>query len=69
WMLAGDVMVPIQDILRPHTPLEEALSLMAHMDAEETILRDPDTHAPIGLFDLRSAKRSVSRKLLQMQGA
>ncbi len=69
WMLAGDVMVPVQDILHSDTPLEEALSLMEQMEAEETILRDPDTHVPVGLFDLRSAKRSVSRKLLQMQGS
>lgn len=68
WMLAGDVMVPIQDIVKPEAPLADAIALLTQMDIEETILRDPETRLPVGIFDLRNAKRSVSKMLVQRQG-
>lgn len=68
WMLAGDVMVPIKDIIKATSSLADAIELMTQMDAEETILRDETSGLPIGLFDLRSAKRSVSKRLVQQQG-
>ncbi|WFB35147.1 cation:proton antiporter [Kiritimatiellota bacterium B12222] len=68
WMLAGDVMVPIKDIVSVDAPLAEAMETMTQMEAEETILRNPQSRLPVGIFDLRSAKRSVSKKLLQRQG-
>src|SRR5690606_37451488 len=64
WMLAGDLMLPIKDIVSLDTPLAEALETMTQMDAEETILRDQETQQPVGIFDLRNAKRSISKMLL-----
>jgi Kef-type K+ transport system membrane component KefB/CBS domain-containing protein len=68
WMLAGDVMAPIQDIVKPEDPLADAMETLTQMEAEETILRDPETFKPIGLFELRNAKRSVSKMLVKRQG-
>ncbi len=68
WMLAGDVMVPIKEVVTPEMPLAEAMETMHQMEAEETILRDPETQNPVGIFDLRNAKRSISKMLLKRQG-
>lgn len=68
WMLAGDVMVGIKDIVSVNTPLADAMEIMTQLDAEETILRDENSGLPVGIFDLRSAKRSVSKRLVQKQG-
>jgi len=68
WMLAGDVMVPVKEILEADTPLAEAMETMSQMEAEETILCDRDSQLPLGIFDLRSARRAVSKKLVQRQG-
>lgn len=68
WMIAGDVMVPVQEIVTSKTPLEEALNQMRQMEAEETIVRDTDSGKPIGIFDIRTTRRLVTRKLMQRQG-
>lgn len=68
WMIAGDVMVPITDVVRSDTPLAEALITLEQLEAEETIVRDPDTRKPVGVFGLRSAKRQISTRLVQRQG-
>lgn len=68
WMLAGDVMAPIQDIVSAEDPLADAMESLSQMEAEETIIRNPETLKPEGLFELRSARRSVSRLLLKRQG-
>jgi len=68
WMIAGDVMVPITDVVRKETALSEALLLLEQLEAEETIVRNPETHQAVGLFGVRSAKRQVSTRLVQRQG-
>jgi Kef-type K+ transport system membrane component KefB len=68
WMIAGDVMVPITDVVRVDTPLSEALTTLEQLEAEETIVRDPDHQRPLGIFGKRSAKRHVSTRLVQRQG-
>lgn len=68
WMIAGDVMVPITDVVEADTPLADALVTLEQLEAEETIVRDPDTLHPIGVFGIRSAKRQVSTRLVQKQG-
>jgi CBS domain containing-hemolysin-like protein len=67
-MIAGDVMVPVNDIVSEDTPLADALNQMRHMEAEETIVRHPETHHPVGIFDTRVARREVARRLMQQQG-
>lgn len=68
WMLAGDVMVPITDVVTADTPLADALIQLEQLEAEETIVRNPDTLHPVGIFGLRSTKRQVSTLLVQRQG-
>jgi predicted transcriptional regulator len=68
WMIAGDVMVPVQDIVSADTPLEDGLRQMRQMEAEETVVRDPDTGTPLGIFEVRTARRLVTRTLVQRQG-
>lgn len=68
WMIAGDVMSPIQDLLRPDMPLQEGLRNMRQIDAEQTVVRDPRTQHPLGLFDLRQARRDITRRMLTRQG-
>jgi Kef-type K+ transport system membrane component KefB len=65
WMIAGDVMVPFVEIVKSETPLGEALSHMQQMEAEESIVRDPDSQQPIGIFETRTARRKVAKKLLE----
>jgi len=68
WMIAGDVMVPVQEIVTADTALEEGLNQMRQMEAEETIVRDPLNGKPVGIFDTRAARRLVTRRLMQRQG-
>ena len=68
WMIAGDVMVPVVDLVTPALPLSEAIARMRQIDAEQSIVRDPDSFKPLGLFDLRQVHREVTRRLMARQG-
>jgi CBS domain-containing protein len=68
WMIAGDVMVPVTDVLRLDTPLAESFITMEQLEAEETIVRDPETLHPVGIFGVRSARRQVTTRLVERQG-
>ncbi|MCH8512290.1 MAG: cation:proton antiporter [Kiritimatiellae bacterium] len=68
WMIAGDVMVPVVDIVTPTLPLEEAIRRMKQIDADQTIVRDPISRKSLGLFDLRQVHREVTRRLMERQG-
>lgn len=68
WMIAEDVMVPIVDVVRADMPLAQALTTLEQLEAEETIVRDPETHQVTGTMGVRNAKRQVSTRLVQKQG-
>jgi Kef-type K+ transport system membrane component KefB len=68
WMIAEDVMIPVRDDVSPEMPLAEALLEMRQLQAEQSIVRDPVTRHPLGLFDLRAVQRDLTRRLMTRQG-
>jgi hypothetical protein len=67
-IIAEDAMAQIQDVVRADMPLAEAIAILRQIGAEETIVRDATTEKVVGIFDLRSARRSITQRLLQRQG-
>ncbi len=68
WMIAEDVMAPARDLMRAETPLADALEAMRELAVDQAIVRDPASRRPLGIFDTRSARRAVTRRLMQRQG-
>jgi Kef-type K+ transport system membrane component KefB/CBS domain-containing protein len=68
WMIAGDVMIPFREDVRPSMPLEDALRVMRQLQAEQTVVRDETTGTPLGIFDLRVVQHEVACRLLARQG-
>jgi len=68
WMIAEDVMAPASDFMRGETPLSEALAIMRELSEDQAIVRDPLTRKPLGVFDTRRVRRTITRRLMQRQG-
>jgi len=70
WILAGDVMIPVTEMVTGETPLSEALDLMRQLNFERlAVVNDLRERQAIGILDNSQARKLVAREVLRRQAA
>jgi len=67
WVLACDMMLPVEDIFTQSTPLEQAIKHMKSCNQETLCITEDTTNKLVGTLDLRRVSRKVSAEILLLQ--
>ncbi|MBW2561968.1 MAG: hypothetical protein JRE40_14105 [Deltaproteobacteria bacterium] len=67
WVLACDMMLPVEDIFTQSTPLEQAIKQMKSCNQETLCVTEDTTNKLVGTLDLRRVNRKVSAEILLLQ--
>ncbi len=68
WLVAEDVMIPVQKIVLSASALHEAMEIMEDMDLEQLpVVENLDSMKPIGILDVRRTKKIVKQELIKQQ--
>ncbi len=70
WLVAEDVMIPIQKIVLPDSALQEATGMMEEVGLEQLpVVENLENMKPIGMLDIRRTKKIVKQELIKQQTA
>ncbi len=68
WLLASDVMQPLQERTQPEKPLQEVMEEMRDLHLEELPVVDSQTPpAPLGMLTQSHLRKCIRQKLLEQQ--
>lgn len=68
WLLVEDIMQPCTDLLEPGSDLKQVLHDMHMMQAEVLpVVQDMESARPVGLLDVRRARRLIREELVRRQ--
>ncbi|MFH1761335.1 MAG: cation:proton antiporter [bacterium] len=68
WLVAKDVVSPIKEKISLSMSLREALDFMIETDIEQLpIVTDDKTSKPVGILDIRTARKKIKQILIQKQ--
>lgn len=67
WVLACDMMLPVEDVFTESTPLEQAIKQMESCNQEILCVTQDSTNKLMGTLDLRRVSRKVSAEILLRQ--
>ncbi len=68
WLVADDVMIPAIEKVYPHTPLKEALGLMAQLKFDRIpVVRGPRDDRAVGMLDTRRVLWIVGEEVIRRQ--
>ena len=67
WILACDMMLPVDDVLTKSMPLEEALMQMKSCNQEILCVMEESSNEFVGVIDSRRVNRKVSAEILRRQ--
>jgi len=66
WLVAADVMSPVQDKATPDEPLRDVLSRMRNLGIEQMpVVAQGDGEKPVGMADLRRIRRFINNEMLR----
>lgn len=67
WLLACDMMLPVEDVFTESTPLEQAINQMKSCNQETLCVTRDGTNKLMGTLNLRTVSRKVSAEILLRQ--
>jgi len=68
WILARDVMIPVEEMVAADTPLSEALELMRQLNFDRlAVVDDLKSRRAVGILDSSQVRKLVAREVLRRQ--
>ncbi|MCB1195506.1 cation:proton antiporter [bacterium] len=69
WIIAEDVMIAVDTTLSASSPLQHALTTLSDSGTEQLPVIDSATQIPVGILDVRRAKKIIRQELIKKTAA